>query len=263
LEGSAAEFEAPPAPCDRTLKADHMTDNAPRKGAREPSLANPRELAGYREAGLQLIPLHRHDYIDERGKRRGKSPRDGAWQLRDYGDFDAQAHMAAGYNVGVRLTDDWVVLDADPRNYPEGRNCLDELARKMGYEDGEAFCDDNAHVVTGSGGFQVFLRKSPETSFVDSMKDHAGIEFKSAGRQVVAAGSVHPETRELYRVGMLALPFSLARPVPSQLIEIAGRKHAAVFASGSGLKLSVAQVRHCLDRHRQLGMCRLTESAMG
>jgi hypothetical protein len=230
-----------------------VTDNAPRKSAAKPSIPgkrvmpDSRYLAEYREAGLELIPLHKHDYRDQKGRPRGKSPRDGAWPVRDYTNFDAEAHMTEGGNVGVRLTAEWVVLDADPRNYPDGRNCLDEVACKLGYADGEAFCDDNAHVVTGSGGFHIYMRKALETELVDSLKEHPGIEFKSLGRQVVAAGSVHPDTHRIYRLGeFLELPFTKASSVPTSLIEIAGRKDSPIPTPGSGLKLSVAQVHDCL-----------------
>ncbi len=233
-----------------------MTDNALRARAAKPSLLKkrvmpePRELTPYGKAGMKLIPLHRFDHVDPRGKPRGKSPRDSAWTVRDYTDFDAEAHMAEGCNVGVRLSAEWVVLDADPRNYPAGRNSLDELAKRIGFTGGEAFCADNAHVVTGSDGFHIYMRKSPETSFVKELKDeHPGIEFKSLGSQVVAAGSIHPDTLKIYRWGIRSLQPSDARPVPNALIDIASRKdQPASSTCGSGLKLSIAQVRHCLTQ---------------
>jgi Primase C terminal 2 (PriCT-2) len=78
--------------------------------------------------------------------------------------------------------------------------------------------------------------------------EHPGIEFKSLGHQVVAAGSVHPDTLDIYRWGMLALPPTDARMVPISLTDIGSRKDRPAPACGSGLKLSVAQIRYCLSQ---------------
>lgn len=53
----------------------------------------------------------------------------------------------AGLNVGVRLSATWVVLDIDPRNFPEGRNTLNQLLEATGLDLAIA-----PHVQTGSGG---------------------------------------------------------------------------------------------------------------
>lgn len=49
--------------------------------ALEPSFA---EMARYREAGFDLIPLHAWHKKDQRGRDRGKSPIDPTWQRRAY-----------------------------------------------------------------------------------------------------------------------------------------------------------------------------------
>ena len=41
------------------------------------------DLDQYREAGYDLIPLHRWNYRDLRDRERGKSPRDPLWRRRD------------------------------------------------------------------------------------------------------------------------------------------------------------------------------------
>ena len=53
------------------------------------------QLAPYVTAGMQLIPLHRHDHEDEhRGRRRlrGKSPLHGNWTKRQYRNADVLEH---------------------------------------------------------------------------------------------------------------------------------------------------------------------------
>ena len=96
------------------------SDHAEALGARKPSSLRP-----YIDAGLQLIPLHRWDAVDARGRARGKSPRDGAWQLREYDSATvAAAADRDGANVGVRLPASVVVLDVDPRNFGDGDSLL-------------------------------------------------------------------------------------------------------------------------------------------
>jgi hypothetical protein len=147
-----------------------------------------RDMAAYMAAGLQLIPLHHWQAVDERGRQRGKTPRDGAWQARQY---DSAAVLSgadkSGVNVGVRLPPTMMVLDVDPRNFPEDRNSLAELVATIGLDLTKA-----PHTVTGSGGDHYWFRKPADADILDTLDDYPGLDFKSAGRQVVAAGSIHP-----------------------------------------------------------------------
>lgn len=108
-----------------------------------------------------------------RGRDRGKTPRDGAWQARDYDSREVlEQARRDGRNVGVRLPPTWMVLDVDPRNFggeddPDniaGRDPLAELAR-------DARLDLSAcpHVVTGSGGHHYYFRKPVDVQVLDSL----------------------------------------------------------------------------------------------
>lgn len=147
------------------------------------------EMETYIKNGLQLIPLHAWNAVDGKtGKPRGKSPRDKVWQSKAYDSrsvVEAAARMGA--NVGVRLPHEIMVLDVDPRNFPAGRDCLAELVKVVRLDLSLA-----PHVITGSGGHHYYFRKPADVTLLDSLYDYPGIEFKSYGRQVVAAGSVHP-----------------------------------------------------------------------
>ncbi|WP_399697543.1 AAA family ATPase [Xenophilus sp.] len=146
------------------------------------------EMRRYREAALDLIPLHRWDQRDGRGRDRGKSPIDPTWQRRAYSpDQVLDRARRGGLNVGFRIPADVVVLDVDPRNFPQGRDCLAEVTTALGIDLSVA-----PHVVTGSGGHHYYFRKPADARTLDSLEAFPGIEFKSQGRQVVAAGSVHP-----------------------------------------------------------------------
>lgn len=176
------------------------------------------DMRTYVEAGLQLIPLHVWNAVDSKGRDRGKTPRDGAWQAREY-DSQGVLHIAEkeGVNVGVRLPASVMVLDVDPRNFPEGRDSLAELVADAGLDLSLA-----PHTVTGSGGHHYWFTKPADVSLLDTLEAYAGVEFKSLGRQVVAAGSVHPNGRH-YEWDDLAPPLSEMPEMPAVLLRLCRR----------------------------------------
>ena len=175
---------------------------------------------------FDLIPLHRWDATrTEKGKTRkvGKAPMDQEWTTRPY-DRSAVAEMVArGHNYGVRLKPCHLVVDVDPRNMPEGRDTFAELCEATGLDP-----DDYPRVETGGGGLHVYMAKPESVAAVDELEDvYPGIEFKSLGRQVVAAGSLHPDTLRHYRmadgVEMWELP-----PAPQALLDLVARPTSAL-----------------------------------
>lgn len=178
----------------------------------------PSDMRAYVENGLQLIPLHKWDAKDSKGRQRGKTPRDGAWQSRDY-DSRQVIELAdkAGINVGVRLPPNIMVLDVDPRNFPEGRDSLAELVADMALDLSSA-----PHTITGSGGHHYWYTKPADVDLLDSLDDYQGIEFKSRGRQVVAAGSVHPNGTH-YEWDDLGVPLDEMPPLPGTLLRLCRR----------------------------------------
>lgn len=157
-------------------------------------------LDPYLENGYKLIPLHHYSFIDSRGRERGKSPVDGKWTKKDYNSKDQIAHMKSGKNVGVRLLAGDLVLDVDPRAFPEGEtlqtkdNPFIRFCTDCGLDP-----DTCPTVETGSGGLHLYMRKPEDVSIKDSVPDYPGVEFKTLGRQVVSAGSIHPSTKRLYK----------------------------------------------------------------
>lgn len=192
----------------------HGKDHAASRSDAKPSI----DAESLLRAGLTLIPLHRWDARDAKGRARGKSPIDGAWQSRDYDSREVLAQAERrGLNVGVRLPPSWMVLDVDPRNFPEGRDPLAELAA-----DARLDLDACPHGHTGSGGHHYWFRKPADVQVLDSLEDYPGVEFKSHGRQVVAPGSIHPNGN-VYRWDDLA-PFPEEAPqVPDTLLRLIRR----------------------------------------
>jgi len=62
------------------------------------------DLRAYIEVGLQLIPLHRWDAKDGRGRDRGKTPRDGAWQAREYDSRAVAATLSSSSSYPIAVT---------------------------------------------------------------------------------------------------------------------------------------------------------------
>lgn len=197
-------------------------------------------LTYYKEAKWQLIPLHRPDYVDEKGRKRGKSPKDPKWTKLNYSGFDAVAHMEKGGNVGVRLDKDQLVIDVDPRNFGNGGTLDPEdtnnVLRQLMID-----CDlegrDYPIVHTGSGGLHIYMRKPEDLPIRDSMPEYPGIEFKTYGRQVVAAGSVHPDTGKRYFWEEDALDGPVialkdAPMAPKFLLDLIARPQGAAQAAG-------------------------------
>ena len=78
--------------------------------------------------------------------------------------------------------------------------------------------------MTGSGGYHIYMAKPEGLSVKDSLPEYPGIEYKSFGRQVVAPGSIHPDTHQLYvaKVGFLA-DFRVLPELTQKLSERIGR----------------------------------------
>ena len=131
-------------------------------------------------------------------------------------------------NYGVKLEDEDLVIDYDPRNdTTEGKVAFQNLVNYIGI----AF--DTFTVKTGSLGLHVYLKKPKDISVknelcTDPMKakpgekcypEFAGIEFKSGGRQVVGPGSLHPETKRMYEI-QWKRPSDERMEAPEKLLEL-------------------------------------------
>lgn len=93
-----------------------------------------------------------------------------------------------GYNIGFVLSDTDLVVDCDPRNYKDGTDSLELLENDLGCR-----LQDHAPTVkTGGGGFHFYFSKPSELNINEVLDKYPGIEFKTEGRQVCAAGSLHP-----------------------------------------------------------------------
>ena len=143
-----------------------------------------KHLIDYVAAGYELIPLHRWDAKTGKGTLLGKAPRDKGWPEKAYEHDALVTHVRKGGNFGVRLRPADLILDVDPRNFPEGEDMLARLQADFDLD-----LDAYPHVVTGSGGHHFYMRKPSDLEILETIAGYPGIEFKTMGRQVVAVES--------------------------------------------------------------------------
>ncbi|MCD9029324.1 AAA family ATPase [Luteimonas sp. BDR2-5] len=200
------------------LSKTHGINDAAGHIAATPSFETASE---YRRVRLDLIPLRHRD----------KMPADKRWQERAYDQCEVlERARRDGLNLGVRLPADVVVVDVDPRNFPTGRDSLADMAAAFGLDLTSA-----PHVLTGNlshPGHHFYFRKPAGAVLLDSVDGFEGVELKSLGRQVVAAGSVHP-TGGLYRWASDSPPLHDMPDLPARLVE-AARRPERRRATGAG-----------------------------
>jgi|GEM_PF-2577065 len=165
----------------------------------------PSSLKPLIKANYTLIPL----------QGQTKKPQDLNWTSKVYNNDQQVAHMKRNNNVGVRLTSSDLVIDVDPRNSPvqSANELLSSFASAYKVD-----LSDLPTVETGGGGFHLYLKKPEQTSIVGQLPNFPGIEFKTKGQQVVAPGSIHPETKRLYAWDPLCDDPSLAPMASAELL---------------------------------------------
>lgn len=196
--GRDQELTAPKCDEEKTTHEmtdhEHGRDHAPMAVKSKPAFESTdvTELERYGNA-FDLIPLRRHD----------KRPLEEAWPDSSHDLASMRAHMRNGCNVGVNLnSNDRIIIDVDPRAFEidDDEVIIDSFEKLL---DDFGLRDRIAQwpcVVTGGGGRHYYLRKPRDLKLAEKISGYPGVEFKgSKGRQVVAAGSVHPETGRVYR----------------------------------------------------------------
>ena len=131
----------------------------------------------YMDAGFFLIPLYANL----------KKPIHKEWEKKYYDYESLLKYAEKNYNFGVQLQQNQLVIDVDPRNYKNGEDSFEALKAATGFNPTKYPCCN-----TGSGGQHIYTAKPLDLEITENLSAYPGIEFKTKGRQVVAAGSVHP-----------------------------------------------------------------------
>lgn len=152
-------------------------------------IVNKSMVKPYLDGDADLIPLHVwNKVVTRKGKQqeRGKTPLMGDWTKLPKNVKQALEKAKDGYNLGVRLNETDIVVDVDPRN--GGEESLGKLYEYLDMDLSELYPTVN----TGGGGYHFYMLKPKDWHICETLEAYPGIEFKTKGRQVVAAGSKHP-----------------------------------------------------------------------
>ena len=128
-----------------------------------------------------------HNFILVKLRPNSKIPMERNWTQLPF-----RSKFKCNGNYGVVLQHDHIIVDVDPRNFKKGQNSFQKLKDDIGG------LPQTFVVRTGAGGFHYYYRKPASLVCKKSIKEYPGIEFKTKGSQIVAPGSVHPETKKLY-----------------------------------------------------------------
>jgi hypothetical protein len=196
---------------------------------------------------FDLVQPHlqaKHDLIPLAGI--SKIPARAGWTTDPAMTFEeVRRHMANGGNVGVRLRSDQLVIDVDPRNFQPIWGEADPFSELV-----LRTCSDPTNwpcVLTGGGGMHYYLTKPADLEIVHGLVDFPGVEFATAGRQLVAAGSVHPDSGQYYRLEnhpIFGDSFSNLCRAPAPLLQMIIRRPPT--SVGGSAKHSVAEVEQML-----------------
>nr|WP_164871621.1 VapE domain-containing protein [Solirhodobacter olei] len=194
--------------------------------------SKPDEIERYPEGRWDLIPL----------KPLTKVPRERGWMDKRYARADVVRHVTGGGNAGVRLRAGQLVVDVDPRNFIEGDNPWERLCKDAGIDP-----DAYPTVNTGSGGLHVYMLKPADVTIRQKLDGYEGIDFKSVGGYVVAAGSVHPVTGRTYEWDFLTPPFADVARAPERLLVAIARDETTGAGNAEPGEIDAGQLASMLD----------------
>jgi len=182
-------------------------------------IVNEEQLKPYLDGDADLIPLNiwNKQTTDKKGKvqQRGKTPLYPDWTKSKGNISKVLELIKKSYNVGYRIPDDEIIIDIDHRNFGD-EDSLAKLCEFLGVED---LADRCPTVITGSGGFHYYMKKPKDVNIRETIDQFKGIEFKTVGRQVVTAGSKHPNGNH-YVWDDFSPPYGEQPKAPKKLLEL-------------------------------------------
>ncbi|MCH9695191.1 MAG: AAA family ATPase [Gammaproteobacteria bacterium] len=180
------------------------------------------------KAGWPTVPLHRsHTVKTMQGKtiRLGKVPLESNWPSRRAQD-EEQARIScevSGHNTGIalgrKIGDQYLcAYDIDQQNLPNGLDdflkLVPAIAKQLDVE-----LEDLVIHQSGNDGLHIFFLSSEPDLQGHIEIDGIKVELKSKGQQVVAPGSVHPDSGRLYQIHPGSAKHEELPSAPQSLIE--------------------------------------------
>lgn len=142
----------------------------------------------YKEIGARLVCI----------KKGTKSPNRAGWpKIQDrFEEIEKEFNPEIHNKVGWILDENHLVIDVDTHdNGPDGFKALDDLSEKLNFD----LYDVATNIVRSpSGGAHLYFIKDPNIKLPKSSKDYPGLDFLSAGSQVITAGSFHDQKQDFY-----------------------------------------------------------------
>ena len=159
-------------------------------------------------------------YIQLKGKR----PTEKNWSSRSRESRELAVKWAEAGNIGIRTgsnSDGLVVIDVD-----------------RGADISQFDLPDTVTVRTGNGGFHLYFKYSGKFKNSVSKLD-AKVDIRADGGQVVAVGSVHPDTGKMYRYASGLSPDDVnISPLPSWISKRLSSKKRSRKNNGKGTRRS-------------------------
>ncbi len=177
-------------------------------------------IRAYGAAGFALIPCD------------GKIPSVKNWTNTLPGAF-TEKELSGNYGVVVRDID--LVVDVDPRNFPAGDDPLARIKAVIGPLTGTFV------VRTGGGGLHIYFRKAADLHILQGLKEYPGIEFKTAGRQVIGPGSTHPDSGKKYEA--VSGNITEIADAPHRLLSLLKTQSVAPSLEGTGNYIDDAETQ--------------------
>ncbi len=141
---------------------------------------------------------------------------------------------------GIVLKEEDLIVDIDPRNMGQ-RKVWSEFKERYSIPN---TIEDTMSVVTGAGGFHIYLRKPPLISIRARFKEFPGIDFKTLGGYVIGPGSVH-ESGNPYT--FLQKPFDIS-DAPIQLLQALQKTEEIMQLEGEqGFNDSESNIKRYVD----------------
>ncbi len=91
---------------------------------------------------------------------------------------------------GIVLRADDLVVDIDPRNFPEGRKVWSEFCAEFRIP---AYIKKSKTIRSGSGGLHIYLKKPTGFQTRKSLPEFPGLDFLTAGNYTIGPGSFIPD----------------------------------------------------------------------
>jgi len=167
------------------------------------------------------------DYIEQYLKHHyrlfpvnGKMPKVKEWQKIKEDPFLSPTDFPD--NFGVTLQPDDLVIDVDVWDYKNNKPKVGKESFYKLLDDVKIKYEDTFGVKTGSGGFHFYFKKPKDVPVREMWGQYPDLEFKSAGRYVIGAGSIHPNTNKIYKKVTGTMDKIL--PAPDALLDLIKKK---------------------------------------